>query len=151
MVNAVTEAIGKEKTGIRLSPYGVANDMSYYSGTDVTYKYLAEHLDRRGIVYIHILDHSARGAPPVPMEIKKMIRDTFKNTIILAGGYDKEKAEDDLENGLGDLIAFGRPFINNPDFVERLKNGWPLSNDADSKLFYSPGEKGYTDYPVYKA
>ena len=150
VVTAVAEAIGKEKTGIRLSPYGVANNMSYYPKIDVTYKYLAEHLERKGIVYIHILDHSARGAPPVPLEIKKMIRDTFKNTIILAGGYDKEKAEVDIESDLGDLIAFGRPFINNPDLVERLKNGWPLSMDPDSKLFYSPGEKGYTDYPAYK-
>ncbi len=150
VVTAVSEAIGKGKTGIRLSPYGVASDMAYYPETDVTYKYLAEILGRTGILYIHILDHSARGAPPVPMEIKRMIRDTFKNTIILAGGYNIEKAEKDLNNDLGDLIAFGRPFINNPDFVERLKNGWPLSNDPDPGFFYSPGEKGYTDYPPYK-
>jgi N-ethylmaleimide reductase len=51
---------------------------------------------------------------------------------------------------MGDLVAFGRPFINNPDLVDRLRNGWPLSKDLDFNLFYTPGEKGYTDYPVYK-
>ena len=60
-----------------------------------------------------------------------------------------ERAETDLNSGLGDLVAFGRPFISNPDLVERFRNGWPLSKNPDSSLFYSPGEKGYTDYPVY--
>jgi N-ethylmaleimide reductase len=70
--------------------------------------------------------------------------------LILSGGYNLERAEIDLNNGLGDLISFGRPFINNPDLVERLRNNWPLSENLDSSLFYTPGEKGYTDYPVYE-
>jgi N-ethylmaleimide reductase len=89
------------------------------------------------------------GAPTVPLELKEKIRAVFKNTIILSGGYDKERAENDIESGLGDLIAFGRPFINNPDLVERFKNNWPLSQDLKMDLFYSADEKGYTDYPVY--
>ncbi|MEI6049746.1 MAG: alkene reductase [Bacteroidota bacterium] len=147
---AVAGAIGEEKTGIRLSPFGVASDMHQYPEIDATYKYLAEHLNKIGIGYIHLVDHSAMGSPEVPLELKKQIRNIFKNTLILSGGYEPERAETDLINGLGDLIAFGRPFINNPDLVERFRNSWPLSKDLDFNLFYSPGEKGYIDYPVYK-
>jgi N-ethylmaleimide reductase len=146
---AVVEAIGKAKTAIRLSPYGVASDMPHYPEIDATYNYLSEQLNSLGIAYIHIVDHSAMGAPAVPLEIKKKIRRNFSNTIILAGGYDKERAESDIESGLGDIVAFGRPFINNPDLVERFKNNWPLSQDLKMDLFYSADEKGYTDYPVY--
>lgn len=151
VVAAVAEAIGKDKTAIRLSPYGVASDMPYYSEIDATYKELSEQLNNRGIAYIHIVDHSSLGAPVVPLEIKKSIRHHFKNSIILSGGYEKEKAEADIQSGLGDLVAFGRPFINNPDLVERFKNNWPLSQDLKMDLFYTADEKGYTDYPFYKA
>jgi N-ethylmaleimide reductase len=89
------------------------------------------------------------GAPVVPMEIKKLIRNNFKNAIILSGGYDKERAEADIQTGLGDLVAFGRPFINNPDLVERFKNNWSLSQDLKMDLFYTADEKGYTDYPLF--
>ena len=151
VVNEVAYAVSKEATGIRLSPYGITNDMPQYPEIEATYKYLTEQLNKIGIANIHIVDHSAIGSPVVPIEIKKMIRSTFKNTIILSGGYDKERAETDIENGLGDLITFGRPFINNPDLVERLKNNWPLSKDLHADLFYTAGEKGYTDYPAYKS
>jgi len=151
VVAAVIETIGKERTGIRLSPYGVASDMPHYPEIDKTYTYLAEELNKLGIAYIHLVDHSAMGAPEVPQEIKGIIRSRFKNSLILSGGYDKERAENDLRSGMADLIAFGRPFINNPDFVDRLKNNWPLSNDLKMDLFYTSDEKGYTDYPIYKA
>ena len=150
VVSSVAEAIGKEKTGIRLSPYGVASDMPFYPEIDETYTYLAEELNKLGIAYLHIVDHSAMGAPEVPEEIKRIIRTRFKNLIILSGGYDLERAEVDLESGLGDLIAFGRPFINNPDLVVRLENKLPLSTDLKMDLLYTPGENGYTDYPLYK-
>lgn len=149
VVTAVAEAIGKDKTGIRVSPYGVASDMPHYPEIDATYKYLSEKLNNIGIAYMHIVDHSAMGSPVVPMEIKKVIRNNFKNSIILSGGYDKERAETDIESGLGDLVAFGRPFINNPDLVERLKNNWLLSKEIKMDLFYSADEKGYTDYPFH--
>ena len=130
VVTAVADAIGKGKTGIRLSPYGVASDMPHYPEIDDTYKYLSEQLNKIGIAYIHLVDHSAMGAPVVPMEIKKLIRKNFKNAIILSGGYDKERAEADIQSGLGDLVAFGRPFINNPDLVERFKKNWSLSQGS---------------------
>ena len=149
VVSAVAEAIGKERTGIRLSPYGIASDMPHYPEIDATYGYLSEQLNKIGIAYIHQVDHSAMGAPAVPVEIKKEIRKQFKNRIIQCGGYDLERAEADIENGLCDLVAFGRPFINNPDLVERLKNNWPLSQDLHMDSFYTADKNGYTDYPVF--
>lgn len=146
----VAETIGKDKTGIRLSPYGVASDMPHYPEIDATYSYLSEHLNKIGIAFVHLVDHSAMGAPAVPIEIKKLIRNNFKNTIIHCGGFDLVKAEADLESGLADLIAFGRPFINNPDLVDRLKNNWALAKDLHMDLFYAADAKGYTDYPEHK-
>jgi N-ethylmaleimide reductase len=67
----------------------------------------------------------------------------------LAGGYEKERAEADIQSGLGDMTAFGRPFINNPDLVERCQNNYALSQDLQMDKFYSADETGYTDYPVY--
>ncbi len=145
----ISNAIGKDKTAIRLSPYGVFNDMPLYAERDATYTYLAEQLSRVGIAYIHLVDHSAQGAPEVPVTIKRAIRSAFKNTLILSGGYDADRAEADLESGAADLIAFGKPFINNPDLVARVKSNHPLSNKLDVSTFYTPGEKGYTDYPVF--
>lgn len=151
IAEAVINAIGKEKVGVRLSPYGVASDMPHYPEIDAEYNYLAEKLNELELVYVHLVDHSAMGAPNVPYSIKAAFRKKFNNTLILSGGYTKEKAELDLENGDADLIAFGRPFINNPDLINRLKNDYPLSTDLDVNTFYSPGEKGYTDYPVYNS
>jgi N-ethylmaleimide reductase len=151
VATSVADAIGKDKTGIRLSPYGVASDMPNYPEIDETYQYLTEQLNKLGIAYIHLVDHSSLGAPVVPLELKKLIRSIFKNTIILSGGYDKERAEADIQSGLGNIVAFGRPFISNPDLVERFKNNWDLSKDLKVDLFYAADEKGYTDYPFYNA
>jgi len=149
VVDAVSKAIGKGKTGIRLSPFGVASDMPHYPEIEETYTYLAEQLNNRGIVYIHLVDHSAMGAPLVPFSIKKTIHKKFRNTMILTGGYDLASAEKDIKSGFTDLVGFGRQFINNPDLVNRLKNNLPLSTTLHSDTFYTPGEKGYTDYPDY--
>lgn len=149
ILSQVADAIGKTKTGIRLSPYGVASDMPLYPEIEETYSYLSEEINKLGIAYIHIVDHSAMGAPSVPVEIKTLIRNNFKNMIILTGGYTKETGEADIQNGLADLIAFGKPFISNPDLVDRFRNNWKLSGELHMDLFYTPGEKGYTDYPVY--
>ena len=150
VAEAVSDAIGKDRTGIRLSPYGVFNDMPQYLEIDATYIYVSEQLHRIGLAYIHIVDHSSMGGPLVPLEIRGLIREGFRNTIILSGGYDRSKAEADIELGLAGLVAFGRPFINNPDLVERMKNDWPLSTDLRQELFYTEGTAGYTDYPIYK-
>ncbi len=145
------QAIGMDKVAIRLSPYGNGGGMVPYPEINDTYTYLAAQLDKLGILYIHLVDHSAMGAPEVPSTIKQTIRETLKNTLLLAGGYSKETAERDLESGLADLVAFGRPFINNPDLVNRMLNDWPVNTDWDFNTFYSADEKGYTDFPTYQA
>lgn len=145
----VSEAIGKHKTGVRISPYGVYNDMPHYTEIDSTYSLLAEELNRLGIAYIHLLDHSADGAPEVPLHFKEKIRSIFKNTIILTGGYNLERAEQHLSSNLTDIIAFGKPFVSNPDLVQRLQKNLPLNIKLDASTLYSPGEKGFTDYPVF--
>ena len=123
--------------------------MSPYPEIEETYTYLAEQLNNRGIVYIHLVDHSAMGAPEVPFSIKNTIHQKFKNTLILTGGYNLETAEADLQSGYTDLVGFGRQFINNPDLVIRLENKWPLTEAMDFNTFYSADEKGFTDYPAY--
>ncbi len=110
VVTAVSETIGKGKTGVRLSPYGVASDMPHYPEIDKTYTYLAEELNKLGIVYLHLVDHSSMGAPEVPAEIKGIIRTRFKNALILSGGYDKERAEADIETGK--VVEFCDPRIH---------------------------------------
>jgi N-ethylmaleimide reductase len=147
VARAVSVAIGKERTGIRLSPYGVMNEVGFEEGVDETFNYLAEKLNEIGLIYIHVLDHGSMGAPAVPESIKKSIRDHFEGTIILCGGYDKESAEKDLEKDLGDVIAFGRPYIANPDLVLRMKHDEELA-EPDQSTFYTPGKEGYTDYPI---
>ncbi|MCC6545140.1 MAG: alkene reductase [Nitrospirae bacterium] len=142
----VADAIGAEKTGIRLSPYGVFNDMIVFDDIEQTYEYLAGSLGKIRLAYIHIVNHSSMGAPEVPESVISKIRKSFGGTIIASGGLDKEKAEKILEEGKADLAAFGRAFLANPDLVNKMKNDLPL-NKPDYDTFYTPGEKGYIDYP----
>jgi N-ethylmaleimide reductase len=150
VAEAVGQAIGLDKTGIRLSPFGAANGMKEYPELEETYRWLAKELNRIGLVYIHIVDHSSLGGPAVPETIKTAIKEAFGNTIILTGGYEPKTAESDLQHEAADLIGFGRPFINNPDLVRRMKEKRPLSDQLDKTTFYSAGEKGYTDYPAFE-
>ncbi len=150
VAEATIAAIGKDKVGIRLSPFGVFNDMPQYPEIEADYAYLAEKLNAAGLAYVHLVDHSAQGAPVVPDSIKATFRNTFKRTLILSGGYDAARAEKDLADGKGDLVAFGKAFLSNPDLVARWKKGAPL-NAFDASTFYTPGPKGYTDYPTMAA
>ena len=145
VADAVIAAVGKDKVGIRLSPFGVFNDMPLYPEMEADYTYLAQKLNAAGLIYIHLVDHSAAGAPTVPASVKAMFRITFKRTLILSGGYDAASAESDLAAGKCDLIAVGKPFLANPDLVARWKANAPL-NTPDMSTFYTPGPKGYTDY-----
>jgi len=150
VAESVGMAIGMDKVAIRLSPYGTGGGMTAYPEIHETYTYLASRLDKAGILYIHIVDHSSMGAPEVPVAIKRAIREKLHNTLILAGGHSMESAERDLQSGLADLIAFGKPFIANPDLVERMMNDWPINTNWDFKTFYSAAETGYTDYLPYR-
>jgi N-ethylmaleimide reductase len=147
VVEASIAAIGKDKVGIRLSPFGVFNDMPLYPELEAEYGWLAEKLNAAGLVYVHLVDHSAGGAPPVPDSIKATFRKTFKRTLILSGGYDAKRAESDLAAGRGDLVGVGKPFLANPDLVDRWTKGVNL-NTPDPTTFYSAGPKGYIDYPT---
>ncbi|MEI6564596.1 MAG: alkene reductase [bacterium] len=149
---AIIAAIGAERVGIRLSPYGVFNDMSgSYNGIATQYTDLAATLGRLSLAYLHLVDHSAMGSPkPDPSTVKAMcsgFRAAGGRAIILSGGYERDRAESDVKSGEANLIAFGRPFIANPDLVERLKAGYQMAV-PDQTTFYTPGSKGYTDYPV---
>lgn len=146
VARAVSNAIGADRVGIRLSPYGVFNDLSPFEGIDEAYVSLAQDLGKAGLVYLHLVDHSAMGTPPVPRSLKDRLRQAFPGTFILSGGYDRDRAEADLTAGRGDLVAFGRPFLANPDLPQRLQQRAPM-NEPDPSTFYLPGEKGYTDYP----
>ncbi|TGK80673.1 alkene reductase [Leptospira montravelensis] len=146
VAKAVSTAIGKDKTAIRLSPYGAFNDLFPFPETHEEYSLLAEKLNEIGIVYVHLVDHSSMGAPTVEPETVKNIRNAFKGTLILSGGYDLDRAEKDLTSGNADLVAFGKPFLGNPDLVTRFQKNIPLVS-FDQTTLYTPGEKGYTDYP----
>jgi N-ethylmaleimide reductase len=145
VARATVAAIGADRVGMRVSPYGVFNGTAPDAKMDVLYLKLVDALNELGLVYIHIVDHSAMGAPEVSPELKAKIRASFKGKYILSGGYDAARASADLDAQKGDLVAFGRPFISNPDLVGKLQSGAALT-PPDAATFYTPGEKGYTDY-----
>lgn len=149
VARAAAAAIGPERVGIRLSPYGVFNGIQPYRESLAWY--LAEELGRLGLVYLHTVDHRAMGAPEVPRACIDGMRERFAGSFILSGGYsDLARAETDLQAGRGDLIAFGRAGLANPDLPERLRRGAAL-NEADPTTFYTAGPEGHTDYPTLDA
>jgi len=150
IVTATVAAIGKDRVGVRLSPFGIFNDMPDYPDQAKDYAYIVDQLNASEIAYLHLVDHSSMGAPIVPSSIKELFRKSFKRTLILSGGYDAARAKNDLATGFADLIAVGRPLLANPDLVQRWQDGAAL-NAADMATFYTPGPKGYTDYPFEAA
>ncbi|RKR26231.1 N-ethylmaleimide reductase [Acidovorax sp. 93] len=147
VARAAVNEIGAERVGIRLSPYGVVNSTGAFEGVDAQYLALVQQLSVLGLMYVHVLDHSAMGAPPVSAKLKADLRAAFDGPFILAGGFNKTSVQQALSEGRADLIAMGRPFIANPDLVERMRQDAPL-NAPDPATFYTPGAKGYTDYPT---
>lgn len=148
-VDAVANTIGIERTGVRISPNGRFNSMPEDPEMEATFLHLAEELDRRGIAYIHINDQATFGMPPIPDGLIAKIRAAFRGPLILCGGYDAPRAQGVIDEGVADLVAFGVPYLANPDLPARLENGWPL-NAADQDRFYGGGAEGYTDYHVYQ-
>ncbi len=151
---AVVEAIGPQQTGIRLSPHGVFNGMADFDEMGEQYADLATALGKLKLVYLHLVDHSDMGAPkPLPATIESIcsnFRAAGSGAIILSGGYERERAEADLQSGDADLVAFGRPYIANPDLVERMSNNNEIAT-PDKETFYTPGATGYTDYSRFSA
>jgi N-ethylmaleimide reductase len=145
VARASAAAVGADRIGMRISPYGVANGMASDADTDSVYERLIARLNTIGVMYIHVVDHSSMGAPDVSPTLKANIRATFKGRYILSGGYDLARANADLGAQRGDLVAFGRPFVSNPDLVQKLQRGDVLTVPAP-ETFYTADEKGYTDY-----
>lgn len=150
IARATVAAIGRDRVGIRLSPYGPAQGTGEFPEVQAQYLKLVHSLSALGLLYLHLVDHSSMGAPPVPADFKLKLRDSFDGLFILSGGFDHASAEQALLDKRGDLIAFGRPFLANPDLVARLRKDAPL-NAPDAATFYVPGAKGYTDYPALAA
>ena len=144
VVQAIADAIGKEKTGIRFSPFSKLGDLALYDEeeTNSTYKWLAQNLDELQIAYIHVAVNA-----PIPEKTFVGIRENFSGTIILSNGLTPETGEQALHAGFADLVAFGRSFLSNPDFVERIITKAEL-NPVDYANLYTTGSAGYTDYPV---
>ena len=139
-----TAAIGADRLGVRISPYGKLGDLPAYEGVEETYHHLVDELARLKIAYLHVTDHGALGGVSVPAELKQELRRRFGGALILNGGYDRARAATELNADGADLIAFGRPFLANPDLVARLKTGAPLAQ-PDMATLYTPGPEGYVD------
>ena len=149
-VDAVVARIGRHRTGIRLAPYGRLFDMPAFDDEQETWLTLARELSARDLAYVHLSDQSSlgMGGQEIPPEFLKQFRDAYRGTLILAGGFNAVKAQDALDRRLADLVAFGVPFIANPDLVDRMRSGWPLA-EADRSTFYGGGNAGYIDYPPH--
>ena len=145
VATAVAGAAGPARTGIRLSPVIPVNDVTT-SDPQPLFEHIVEQLDALGIAYIHVVE-GAPGAPGLAPFDYGALRSRFRGTYIANNGFDKARAEAYLADGKADLIAFGRPFIANPDLVARLRGDLPLA-EVDQQTLYGGGAKGYTDYPV---
>lgn len=143
VVDATVAAIGAGRIGVRLSPFNPFNDLeANYAGEAEEFLALVDELEARGLAYLHLAGGTVKD------EVLAQVRARYRGTLILNGGYDPARAEADLASGLADLVAFGRPFVANPDLVERVRLGAPLAA-VDASTLYTPGEKGYTDYPAW--
>jgi 2,4-dienoyl-CoA reductase-like NADH-dependent reductase (Old Yellow Enzyme family) len=157
-VDAVVASIGRERVGIRLSPFGQLFDMPLHDEIEATYAALATALGDRRLAYVHIMDQSGfetiRGAVGEAVahgmqNLLRVLRQALPRTaLILTGGMTHERADALIGEGLIDLVGFGKAFISNPDLVARLRNGWPLT-PADPTTFYGGDAHGYVDYPPY--
>lgn len=143
----VVAAVGGDKVGIRISPYGTASGMAAYPEVDETYLALMAALDKIGLVYVHLVDHAAMGNPAIPAEFRSKLRAAWPRTLIVGGSLDAVSGQAALDAGTTDLVGFGRALLANPDLVARYKAGAEL-NAPDFATFYTPGAKGYTDYPA---
>lgn len=146
VLEAISDAIGTDRTGIRLAPFITQRGMDDPQATEAILA-LAAWCEEKGIAFIHLAEADWDDAPEVPNEFRETLRATFSGTIIVAGNYTKQKAEKLLAAGLIDLVAFGRPFIANPDFPYRLKNNLPIASIGDPATLFGGTQIGYTDYP----
>lgn len=151
VLEAVAGVVPENRIGIRLAPNGSFNDMGSPDYRE-QFTYVLKQLDRYNLGYVHVMNGLAFGfhelGEPVTLD---EVREYFSGTVMANCGYDRDSAEKDVAESQADLVAIGRPFISNPDLVQRWKNDWPLNPDADVSDWYSPtGSKGYTDFPFHQ-
>jgi len=139
LAEAMAHAIGKEKVGIRLSPFNKFNGLSVDENESAQYIALAEGLKKLGLVYLHLMRFT------LPAGFADQMHEAFGGPLMMNGGFNAETAEAELEAGKCEMISIGRAFISNPDLVHRMQTGAELAT-PDESSFYTPGEKGYTDY-----
>lgn len=151
VIQAILQEIPADKLGVRLSPNGIFNDMGSPDFREI-FSHAAQQLNRHGLAYLHLVDGLAFGFHELGEAMMlHEFRQFFDGPLIGNCGYTQETAEKAISDGSGDLIAFGRPYLSNPDLVERFANDWPLAPEADADVWYTPGEAGYTDFPAYSA
>ncbi|GAA5647677.1 MULTISPECIES: alkene reductase [Vibrio] len=145
VVDAVSAAIGAEKVGVRLAPFITFKDMNC---PDIvpTILLAAKALQDKGVAYLHLSEADWDDAPTIPESFRQALRLNFTNCIIVAGRYSIERGEAVLAKGYADLVAFGRPFVANPDLVTRMQHNAPLA-ELDPATLFGGNEKGYSDYP----
>jgi N-ethylmaleimide reductase len=146
---AVAAEAGADRTGIRISPVTPANDISD-SNPQPLFDHIVDGLNALKLVYLHVVEGATGGPRDIAPFDYASLRKLFSGAYIANNGYDFELATKVLDAGAADLIAFGKPFISNPDLVDRLKKDAPL-NEWDKATFYGGGAKGYTDYPTLEA
>jgi N-ethylmaleimide reductase len=149
VLEAVCTVWPSNRVGVRLSPNGVFNDMGSPDFRE-TFLYAASQLNTLGLAYLHVMDGLAFGFHQLgePMTLADF-RTTFHGPIIGNCGYTAESAEAAIANGTAELIAFGRPYLSNPDLVERFANGWELNPPAEMSVWSAPTAEGYTDFPFH--
>ncbi|PRC91207.1 alkene reductase [Solimicrobium silvestre] len=145
-VDAAIAEMGADRVGVRISPHFVAHGI-LDTEADAMALYLAKEFSARGIAYLHVAEPDWAGGPLLSDAFRNQLRSVFKGTLIYCGNYSAAEAETLIEQGFGDAVAFGRPFIANPDLVTRFSQGAEL-NMPDRATFYGGDAKGYTDYPT---
>lgn len=152
VIDAIKEVMSENRIGLRLNPslngvFGMTMDEE----TIPTFDYIINKLNDYDLAYLHLSEPftDVSKIPFAEKEIAKRYRPIYKGTIIINSAFDQEKGNQVIQDGFADAVAFGKPFISNPDLVERFENHDPLA-DWDTATFYTPGEKGYTDYPSYQ-
>jgi N-ethylmaleimide reductase len=149
VAQAVAEEVGGERVGVRLAPFITARNMAC---PDIipTIVHAARALSALGLAYLHLSEADWDDAPQVPEGFRKDLRAAFAGRVIVAGGYDLARAQAIVRSGLADLVAFGRPFIANPDLPERYRRGLALAS-FDGKTLFGGSAEGYTSYPAVAA
>jgi N-ethylmaleimide reductase len=147
VIDAVTAAVGTERTGLRISPQNGQNDI-FDSDPQRLFNHVASALSGKGLAYLHVIEGDTGGTPVPPFDYGEIKR-RFGGMVIANNGFDKARAEAALAEGRADLVAFGKPFISNPDLVSRLYLNAPLA-PANRETFYGGADQGYTDYPLLR-